>query len=183
MLDNLNTLHAAIEAGLRAKFPDMVSVETYPRIGRKIPTPCIVIEMSEMEPGHDPGTGQTALVGRFQARAIVDPILEGSELAVRELSARVAKAIHFQTWELPITPARLVMIAEDPFKPHLDTYLVWLVEWTHEFDLGEAMPPIPAGGTVVWGIVPNTGKGHETDYWDPLGDTMRDPPGDFGKSI
>ena len=182
-LKNLSTLHEAVEAGLRMKFPDMVSVETYPRIGRKIPTPCIVIEMSEMEPGHDPGTGQTALIGRFQARVIVDPILDGAELAVRELAARVAKAIHFQTWECPVTPAKLVMIAEDPFKPHLDTYLVWLVEWTHEFDLGDVVPPIPSGSTVVWGVVPNTGRGHELEYWNPLGDTMQDPPDDFGQSV
>lgn len=177
-LENLGTLHAAIEAGLRTKFPDMVSVETYPRIGRKIATPCIVIEMSEMEPGHAPGTGRTPLIGRFQARVIVDPLVVAAELSVRELAARVAKAIHFQTWQLSVTPAKLVMVAEDPFKPHLDTYLVWLVEWTHEFDLGDAVPPLPPGGTLVWGIVPDTGPGHESDYWDPASD----PPDGFGAS-
>ena len=70
MLDNLKILHDAIVSGLRAKIAGMEFIDAYPKLGRKIPTPCVVIELSEMEPGHDPGTGQTSLIGRFQARAI-----------------------------------------------------------------------------------------------------------------
>jgi hypothetical protein len=168
MLDNLKTLHDAIVGGLRAKIVDMEFIDAYPKLGRKIPTPCIVIELSEMEPGHDPGTGQTSLIGRFQARAIFDPLADGADLGVRELAARIAKAIHAETWEVPVTPAKLVQIAEDPFRPELDVYLVWLVEWTHEFDLGDLTPPFPPDGAViVWGVDPETGRGHESDYWDP----------------
>ena len=168
MLDNLKVLHDAIVSGLRAKIAGMECIDAYPKLGRKIPTPCVVIELSEMEPGHDPGTGQTSLIGRFQARAIVDPLVGGADLGVRELAARVAQAVHGETWEVPVTPAKLVQIAEDPFRPELDVYLVWLVEWTHEFDLGDVMPPFPPDGSVVvWGIDPQTGPGYESGYWDP----------------
>ncbi|CAN7396409.1 hypothetical protein [Paraburkholderia terricola] len=168
MPDNLKTLHDAMIAGLRTALPDISPIDAYPRIGRKIPTPSIAVEMSEMEPGHDPGTGQTSLIGRFQARAIFDPLGDHADLAVRELAARIACAVHAQTWGVPVTPARLVQIGDDPFKPELDAYLVWLVEWAHEFDLGDVAAPFPsAGSTVLWGVDPDTGTAADAEYADP----------------
>ncbi|ASL45122.1 hypothetical protein bAD24_I16735 [Burkholderia sp. AD24] len=173
--DILTTLHDAMIAGLRARLPDITPIDAYPRIGKRIPTPSIAVELSEMEPGHDPGTGQTSLIGRFQARAIVDPLDPHADLAVRRLAARIACAVHGETWGAPVTPAKLVQIGDDPFKPELDAYLVWLVEWTHEFDAGEVVAPIspfPSGEvsrapTVVWGVSPDVGAAHEAAYVDP----------------
>lgn len=149
-LDNLKTLHDAIEAGLKAALPDMLTMQVYPRHQQKIPTPCVVLEMSEMLPGHDPGTGQIALTGHFQARVIIDPLAVDSDMLVRELSARVALATQGQTWELPVTPARLIQVGEDPFRPALDAYTVWLVEWAHEFHLGAGWPVIVPGDDITW---------------------------------
>ncbi|WP_063771779.1 hypothetical protein [Burkholderia sp. 9120] len=165
-------------AGLRARLPDITPIDAYPRIGKRIPTPSIAVELSEMEPGHDPGTGQTSLIGRFQARAIVDPLDPHADLAVRRLAARIACAVHGETWGASVTPAKLVQIGDDPFKPELDAYLVWLVEWTHEFDAGDAadpafpLPSLPPGNgsrasTVVWGVSPDVGAAHEAAYVDP----------------
>ncbi|MFM0647241.1 hypothetical protein PQR14_23200 [Paraburkholderia bryophila] len=162
-------------AGLRGRLPDITPIDAYPRIGKRIPTPSIAVELSEMEPGHDPGTGQTSLIGRFQARAIVDPLERNADLAVRRLAARIACAVHGETWGVPVTPAKLVQIGDDPFKPELDAYLVWLVEWTHEFDAGDAADPafpfppgdVPRAPIVVWGVSPEVGVTHEPSYVDP----------------
>ncbi|WP_244130013.1 MULTISPECIES: hypothetical protein [Burkholderia] len=56
---------------------------------------------------------------------------------------------------------------EDPFRPELGTYFVWLVEWAHEFDLGDAYEPPMKGRAVLWGVDPETGPGHEGSYWNP----------------
>ena len=169
MLDNLKTLHEAMIRGLRSALPDVSPIDAYPRIGRKIPTPSIAIEMSEMEPGHDPGTGQTSLIGRFQARAIYDPLAPDADLAVRELAARIACAVHAQTWGVAVTPGVLVQIGDDPFKPELDAYLVWLIEWTHEFDLGDVAAPFQPGAvSILWGFDSGTDDGEGVEgYWDP----------------
>ncbi|WP_230944455.1 hypothetical protein [Burkholderia territorii] len=167
---SLKQLHDGVEAGLRAKLPDLERIHAYPKIGKAIDTPFIAIELSELEPGHDDGTGRVPLVGRLQARVIVDPIVPGAELLVRELSARVLQAVHGATWDLPVTPGKQVGSAGvDPFRPDLDTYLVWLVEWEHEFDLGDVFEPPTKGRTVLWGVDPQTGQGHEDDYWSPSG--------------
>ncbi|TKC83837.1 hypothetical protein FAZ69_22655 [Trinickia terrae] len=166
MLENLKELHAAIECGMRAKLPKMRRIEAYPRLGQKIETPLIAIELSEFEPGQDDGTGGVALIARMQARVVFDPIDEGAELAVREVAARVAMVVHANTWGLPITPGKVVQVAEDPFRPQFDTYCVWLVEWTHEFGLGIELDEIPDGRTILWGVAPDTGPGNEGQYWD-----------------
>ncbi|RQM56893.1 MULTISPECIES: hypothetical protein [Burkholderia] len=167
MLENLKALHEAIERDIRVKLPTIKRIEAYPRLGQKIETPLIAIELNEFEPGHDDGTGDVALIARMQARVVFDPIDDGAELAVREVAARVAMVVHGNTWELPITPGKVVQVAEDPFRPQLDTYCVWLVEWTHEFGIGMELDEILDGRSVVWGVDPGTGLGNEGQYWNP----------------
>lgn len=180
MLDNLAQLHTAIVAGMRAKLSGVPTVDAYPVIQRRIHLPAVLVELAEMEPGTDPGTGQTALIGRFQARAIVDPNQPGADLVVRELAARIAVAITHETWGQEITVAQLVQIGEDAFKPELDGYLVWVVEWTHEFHLGETEWPYEddTGLAIMLGVYPETGAGREDRYW-PAGE---EPPADWGET-
>ncbi|WP_186120684.1 hypothetical protein [Burkholderia gladioli] len=167
MLDNLKQLHDAIEAGLRGRLAGLDRVLAYPEIGKSIETPLVAIELAELEPGHDDGTGHVPLIGRMQARIVVDPLVPGADILVRELSARVLRAVHGETWGLPITPGKQIgSAAEDPFRPDLDTYLVWLVEWVHEFDLGERVEPPPQGREIRWGVYPETGGEHRGDYVD-----------------
>ncbi|AVR10995.1 MULTISPECIES: hypothetical protein [pseudomallei group] len=176
MLDNLKLLHDAVVKGLREALPTIERIEAYPEIGAQIQTPMIAVELSEMEPGHDDGTGSISLIARMQARIIVDPYGAEHELHVREIAARLALGVHMQTWGLPIAPGRVVQVGEDPFRPQLDTYLVWLVEWTHEFGIGGELDEIPDGRTIVWGVDPSTGPDNESSYWDPAQDTSTNYP-------
>lgn len=172
-LDNLEQLHEAIKTGLIAKLPGVPTIDHYPKIGRRITIPAVLIEMSELEPGTDPGTGETAFVGRIQARAVVDPNSAKAEIMVRDLAARIVMAIQHESWGLPIGVADFVQAGEDGMKPELDSYLVWLVEWTHEFHLGELVWPYPdeSGLTIMLGLEPETGLGNELKYW-PSGEDL-----------
>ncbi|QDQ28301.1 hypothetical protein FNU76_19180 [Chitinimonas arctica] len=180
-LDNLGQLHEAIVAGLRTKLgPAAKTVEAYPDIGRRIDIPAVFLELSEFEAGTDPGTSETALVVHIQARVVVDPNQRQAYLLVRELAARIAVAIQHENWGLPIGLATLLQAGEDAMKPELDSYLVWLVEWTHEIHLGKTTWPYPdeTGLSLLLGIYPETGEGRADRYW-PAGDP---PPPDWGES-
>lgn len=167
MLDNLKQLHDGIETGLRERMPDLERIHAYPKIGKSIETPFIALELAELEPGQDDGTGRVPLIARMQARVIVDPLVADADLQVRELSARVLQAVHGATWELPVTPGKQIGSAgEDPFRPELDTYLVWLVEWVHEFDLGDAFELPTKGRSVLWGVDPETGRDDKEHGWN-----------------
>ena len=168
MIDNLAQLHAAIITGLRAKLTGISTVDAYPVIQRSMEIPAVLIELSEMDNGTDPGTGGIALIGHFQARAVVDPNLSDAYMQVRELAARIAVAIQHETWGLEISVSKLLQIGEDAFKPELDGYLCWMVEWTHEFHLGQMAWPYPdeTGLTLMLGLYPDTGAGNEGKYWE-----------------
>lgn len=165
-IDSLAELHRAIIEVLVCKLKHIATVDAYPRLQRRIALPLVLIELSELEPGDDPHTGVTAFVGRFQARAIVDPNLELAELVVRELAANVAIAITHENWGLPINMAKLSRISEAISKPDLEGYLIWSVEWTHEFHLGVPIWPYPdeTGQKLLTGIAPGDSPLAESDY-------------------
>jgi len=134
----IEALHDAIEQRLAAALPE-VDVQFYPELGERVSLPLLVLELAEFEPGTDPGTGELALVAIMQARVVCDPTAAKAELAVRQLATRVAAQVHAATtFDQPVTPAKLRQIGPDGFHhAELDGYLVWLVEWVHELDVGE----------------------------------------------
>lgn len=170
---SLDQLYAAICAGIAAALPGAQSVEVWPdlRQRRGIPLPAVLLELAELEPGTDPGTGETALIGRFQARIVVDPVVAQPEQRASLMAAALAVALRGQRWGLPIDAAEFVDASLDWFKPELDSYVVWLVEFRHEFHLGQLEWPYAdsTGTTLYLGIDPDTGPGHEPDYW-PAGE-------------
>ncbi|GFQ94788.1 spike protein [Trichonephila clavata] len=83
---------------------------------------------------------ELALKVRFEARIVVDGTVEDSSVVVRELAAEVARVVSKNTWNMKnIAPGEFLSAEVDDFKPELDAYLVWLVEWTHEVHTGQSM--------------------------------------------
>jgi hypothetical protein len=162
---DLTALHDAILAYLRAELPTIALIDDYPVLARHVPLPAILIELEGMEPGTDPGTGDLGMVGRFEARCIVDPLLPRAGLVARNLAARVGRLVYQQTFGLA-KPAKVGEIREDAMKPELDGYLCWLTPWTNYFVLGDDYVAPPLSGSVLVGMSPQTGLGHEPDYWD-----------------
>lgn len=107
---------------------------------RKIIAPAVFVELASLEPGKDPGTEELALRARFEARVVVDGTVEDSSIVVRELATEVARVVNKNTWDVENVSAGEFLSAEvDNFKPELDAYLVWLVEWVHELHTGQSM--------------------------------------------
>ncbi|WP_253306638.1 hypothetical protein [unidentified bacterial endosymbiont] len=140
-LISLASLHQAIVHGLQCKLKAPVWIAAYPAIQRTLALPAVLIELTELEPGDDPGTGETALVAHLQARVMVDPNQPQAELSVRKLAAQVAVALTHEQWGLPITQAKLSRMGEALIKSDLEGYLAWSVEWSHELHLGRVVWP------------------------------------------
>ena len=162
----LKNLHKAIVEEL-SKIKGIKTCAAYPKIRKKIAIPAILIELAEMQTGRDPGTGELALLVRWEARIIVDSIQENAGLDVRNLAATVAlKIFQAVNFGLAITPAIIIDIGPDEFKPDLAGYEVWVVSWEHEIHLGqsiwdgEGIRP----RNIYIGIDPKIGKDHEPDY-------------------
>ncbi len=131
-------LHQAICNKLREEIPAIQTCEMYRAVRREIIAPAVFVELASLEPGKDPRTEEFALRGRFEARVIVDG--RNSSVVVRELAAEIARVVNRNTWGVEnISPGEFLSAEVDDFKPELDAYLVWLVEWTHELHLGKSI--------------------------------------------
>ena len=192
-IPDLATVHAAIADGLSAALPG-VAIEQYPAYAKSIPLPCVLFELAGWEHSSDPGTGQLCVVLKFEGRAVVDPALSGSQMAVRELALLLARTVRSQTWGIAVSAASLVGESdEDGFHPDLEGYLVWRVAWSQHVTFGDPVDwqtyALPMGDTgamiqdypeslaamvngalpvsrLLVGIAPDIGTGKAADYWD-----------------
>lgn len=143
---DLGDLHDAIVAGISAQFPALQTVEFYrEEDDRKTPAsmPACLLELTEFEKAGadpDPGTGQLAVMARFEARLIIGFRTPNAKREIRKLACAFASFVHLRRWEGVVTgPGEVVGIYHDDFSPELDQYEVWRVEWAHVIHLGESV--------------------------------------------
>ena len=136
---NWNNLHNAICSTLKEEIPAIQTCEVYPAIRKDLIAPAVFVELSGFEKGNDPGTEELALRARFEARIVIDSTIENAPIVVRSLAAEVARVVNKNTWNMNVSPAEFISAEIDGFRPELDAYSVWLVEWIHELHLGNSV--------------------------------------------
>jgi len=166
---SLEDLHAKIAAAIQAKFPDLKTVEFYREDRDELPVPACLLDLREFEdePSADPGTGQLAVVARFEAEFILPLRTPRAKLSARVLAASFAQFISQRRWPgCPVGVAEHIHAYKSDFKPELDQYEVWCVEWRQLVNLGESVwkDDGAAPTTVFLGFAPDIGLGHEADY-------------------
>ena len=151
---NLELLYHAVEQHLKANLPGVLTVSAWPNIQDRIALPAVFLELAEIEPGVDIGTGETTLVCKFEARIIVDPIRPFHQQQAVQLATQLAVILRAQTWGLEVEPAEFVQALQDWTQPALDGYTVWLVEWTQQVYLGPQEWPWPdqPPGSLLFGF-------------------------------
>lgn len=169
---SLDALYAAIEAHITQALPAVNFVATCPKIDGRVglALPAVLLEPVEFEPGQDFGTGETVLVLRFEARAIVGPELARHQQLGAQLATQLAILLRAQTWGLDgVEQAQFVQAHQDWTKPELDGYTVWVVEWTQQIYLGEVewLWPNEPPGTLYLNVDGETGDGNEDHYFQP----------------
>lgn len=166
---SLDLLYGVIEARIRDAIPGLAFVGTMPDMLERVDLPAVVLELAELEPGRDPGTGEVGVEARFEARIIVGSEQEQCQQQAAFAAAQLVVLLRMQTWGLEVEQAEFVRAAQDWTRPELDGYAVWVVEWTQGIYLGEEEWPWPnqPPGSLLWGFSPNTGPGSEGSYQPP----------------
>lgn len=133
-------LHQKICTTLKEEIQAIQTCEVYRAERREIIAPAVFVELASLEPGKDPGTEELALKVRFEARVVVDSTIDDASLVIRSLAAEVARVVNKNTWNVEnVLPGEFLSAKVDNFKPELDAYLVWLVEWVHELHTGQSI--------------------------------------------
>ena len=137
---NLKDLHDKICTTLKRKIPAIQTCEVYPAIRKELVAPAVFVELSGFEKGHDPGTEELALRVRFEARIVIDSTIENAPIIIRTLAAEVARVVNKNTWNVEnVSPGEFISAETDGFRPELDAYLVWMVEWSNEVHIGKSI--------------------------------------------
>ncbi len=151
---SLDQLYQAVEQHLVRHLPGVQTVRAWPNIQDRIALPAVFLELAEIEPGTDIGTGETTLVCKFEARIIVDAIPPQHQQQAVQLVTQLAVLLRAQTWGLEVEPAEFVQALQDWTQPALDGYTVWLVEWTQQIYVGPEEWPWPdqPPGSLLFGF-------------------------------
>lgn len=137
---NWQDLHKAICTKLKEEISAIQTCEIYPAIRKELLAPALFVELVSLESGKDPGTEELALKARFEARIVIDSTIENAPIIVRTLAAEVAKVVNKNTWNVKnVSPGEFISGGGDDFRPELDAYLVWLIEWVHYLHVGESV--------------------------------------------
>ncbi|MNJ24181.1 hypothetical protein D3C77_185900 [compost metagenome] len=165
----LDLLYSAIETQISKAIPGLAFVGTMPDMLERVALPAVVLELVELEPGRDPGTGEVGVDARIEARIIVGSEQEQCQQQAAFAAAQMTVLLRMQTWGLEVEQAEFVRAAQDWTRPELDGYAVWVVEWTQGIYLGEEEWPWPnqPPGSLLWGFGSNTGPGNEGNYLPP----------------
>ncbi|KVE36757.1 hypothetical protein, partial [Burkholderia sp. TSV86] len=167
-------LHDAIVAEIKARFPDLQTVEFYRTEERRggpdgLPLPAVLLDLSEFDPTPeiDPGTEQLAVNARFEAEIIFGFRKPTIKREIRKFAAAFGAWLRLRRWTGVRTgPAYVTSICRSDFNPELDQYEVWCVEWSQEIHLGNTVwtndGSVPT--QVFASVAPDIGKDHEPDY-------------------
>ena len=162
-------IYTAIEQHVSDAIPGLAYVGTMPDGIEIVPMPAVVLELAGLESADkDPGTGETAVDARFEARVIVGVEVPNCLHVVAFAAAQLAVLLRMQSWGLAVEFAQFVRAERDWSRPELDSYAVWVVEWTQVIYLGEEEWPWPREpGPLVVAFDPDAGQGNEHHYQSP----------------
>lgn len=157
----------AVATQLKARLPDVptVSADRPPQAQRALRLPALFVELAELEPLSQAGDSRLLADARFEVRCLCDPNAQRSDLVVRELASRVMLALNdIRRPVLGHGHVRLLRAGDDAFRPDVEGYLVWVVEFALELTLGELEPVGTTPQEVYIGWPPATGPSHISDY-------------------
>ncbi|MFP3372435.1 hypothetical protein [Pseudomonas sp. SIMBA_068] len=165
----LSQIYAAIELHIGAAIPGLAYVGTMPAGINVVPVPAVVLELAGFDDADkDPGTGETAVDARFEARVIVGAEEENCLRVAAFAAAQLAVLLRMQSWGLAVEFAQFVRAERDWSRPELDSFAVWVVEWTQVIYLGEEEWPWPREpGPLKFAFDPDSGPGNEGLYQSP----------------
>jgi len=149
---DLVMLHQRIIDGI-ASIEGISFVAEMPRRKEQASLPAVFVDLAELEPGKDPGTGELGLSAHWEARVIVSSQQEAP--FIWGLVARVMLWLFNFSWpDLNVGRPYLKQSAPDFFSPEFQGHRVWLIEWMQEIRVGENIwrgeGVIPEEVTIRW---------------------------------
>lgn len=122
-----------------SEITDIESCYVYPIPRSDVTAPMVCLEIANFSTGDDPATNELALTINMEARVVVDSVIDDAEIICQTLACNIANLIHLNSFDCAVSSGNVTGISRDSFKPEFDAYICWLVEWNHQFHLGQSV--------------------------------------------
>ena len=136
--------------------PQVLHVEEFPELGDEVKVPALLYGLTDLTLGEDRGTGQTALIGRFQSCILIDATRPKASLQAAILAAQMMVVLRYQYWDLAFVVGPPENVHAQPEEPSEDLrqFVMWSVQWTQAFEIGTLEWPWPdePPGTLMFGF-------------------------------
>ncbi|UVL62844.1 hypothetical protein LOY54_06110 [Pseudomonas sp. B21-032] len=168
-MSELNRLHEAISATIKAALPQFETVDAYGQADQHTALPALFHSISSLKPANDPGDGRSCVIATVEARIVIDSARQHAALEAVTLATQLIVLLRKQFWELEFVEAAMSVLAE-PVQPAPGATPVvgWLVQWQQILHLGTVQWPWPdQPGPLAFAFSPDTGPGFEGDYQSP----------------
>ena len=138
-MTTLEKLHQEILQGI-TDLPGVQHCDAFPRRMDKVTLPAAFVDLVELEPTSDPGTGELALISHWETRIVVAESQNNADETIRSLILAVMLWLYRHPWpQKNIGRAKLKQAGPDHFSPELQGHAIWLIEWTHSIRIGESV--------------------------------------------
>jgi hypothetical protein len=132
---NLKDLHETIASELLSKISGLQGIMCYPGGRNQLDAPVGFLEISKIDIGNDPGTGEMPIILTFTLRILLDSTITDANIALQYLIIGAAKTLYSNNFGLPITPASEFEIQYESIQD-AEALLVGAVSWRHELHFG-----------------------------------------------
>jgi hypothetical protein len=122
-------------AELLDKIADLQGILCYPGGRNQLEAPVGFLEISKIDIGNDPGTGELPVILTFTLRILLDSTIPDANIALQHLLIDAAKALYSNNFGLPITPASDIEIQYESIQD-AEALLVGSISWRNELHFG-----------------------------------------------
>lgn len=98
--------------------------------------PAILLDLVELSPGQSVGTEELVLISHWEGRVLI-PDTEPPHVMWQIVQQCLSWLDQFEWKKIGVGDAQIKQAGPDHFSPDLQGHRCWLIEWTHQYRVGE----------------------------------------------
>ena len=118
------------------RIPNIQHAGALPKRRDDIRLPAMLVDLVELSPGQSAGTSELVLIGHWEGRILVHES-ELIEVLWQIVQQCLSWLDEFAWKSIEVGDARIKQAGPDHFSPDLQGHRCWLIEWTHQYRVGE----------------------------------------------
>jgi hypothetical protein len=135
IVDKLSKTYDTLIEGF-SQNPNIHYCGALPKRRDEISLPAMLLDLVELAPGRSAGTSELVLISHWEGRILL-PDTEPVSALWQMVQQCLSWLETFEWKSIGVGDAHIKQAAPDHFSPDLQGHRCWLIEWTHQYRVGE----------------------------------------------